>query len=118
MWAGDVADAFDGDDMFAVDGDEGGETGVDGGVVDFLGGWVEAREDEGAGAAAAFGAAAGGMLMICRGYKRREKKKKKEEEEEEEGTYSLVPVRPMPRRYSRRVASGSTSSRTTRVPFR
>lgn len=33
-------------------------------------------------------------------------------------TYSLVPVSPMPLRYSSRVTSGSTSSSTTRVPFK
>lgn len=121
MWVGDVVDVFDGDDMFVVDGDEGGEIGVDGGVVDFFGGWVEVWEDEGVGVVVVFGVVVGGMLVICWGYKRRKKKKKKEKEEEEEeekGIYSLVLVRLMFCRYLRRVVFGLILLRIIWVLFR
>lgn len=53
----DVADAFDCDDVFAVDGGEGCEAGVDAGVVDGFGGGVVLGDYDCAGAAAAFAAA-------------------------------------------------------------
>lgn len=62
----DVADALDGDDVLAVDRGEGGEAGIDAGVVDLLCGGVVLGDNDGAGTATAFTAATGnGLSAPC-----------------------------------------------------
>lgn len=51
VWLLDVADALNGDDMFAVDGCQWGETCVDTGVVDLLGRGIILRYNDGTGTA-------------------------------------------------------------------
>jgi hypothetical protein len=53
-----VADALDGDDMFAVETYKRGQAGVDAGVVDLLGRRVELAYNDGAGAASTLATAA------------------------------------------------------------
>lgn len=40
-----IANALNGDDVFAVDADQWRQTGVHGRVIDLVGGWVDMRDD-------------------------------------------------------------------------
>ena len=45
MWPLCAADALDGDNMLAVDGDQGGQAGIDRGMIDLLRGGIELRDN-------------------------------------------------------------------------
>lgn len=51
----DMADALDADDMLAIYANQRGETGIDGGVVELLGGWVVLGYHNGTGATSTLG---------------------------------------------------------------
>lgn len=53
----DVADAFDRDDMFAVNAGKRGKTGIDACMVDLFGGWIVLGDNDGAGSTSTLAAA-------------------------------------------------------------
>lgn len=109
MRALDIADAFDGDDMFAIDTYEWGQAGVDGGMVDLFCGWVILRDH------LQHKYINTNDLVI---YQTDQQHTTVQAPQPPSAHPSLVPVRPIPLRYSSKVTSGSAVSKLTFVPLR
>ena len=91
------------DDVLAVDTNERRQAGIDGCVVDFLGSWVHLRHD----------------LQAIRiwSYSRVGRLTTVQAPQPPSAQPSLVPVNPIPLRYSSRVISGSIESSRTLLPL-